>query len=283
MNIFICVLAGIAAFFLGVMAVDCNRFVVRKYKCKSQALRKEGRIVLLSDLHNKSFGEGNRRLLAAIDGLSPDLILIAGDMYTSNKNGDIRTAEEFVCALACKYPVFYGNGNHEYRTKLFPDVYGTMYTDFTKGIKKAGVRHLVNEKVYLPAFNMNIYGLEIGRDYYGKFKNNRMDTDYLEGLLGKPDRTGFTVMIAHNPDYFKAYADWGADLVVSGHVHGGLMRIPFLGGVISPSLRLFPRFDGGQFEEGKAQMVLGRGLGTHTLPIRIFNPGELVVIDLCRS
>ena len=67
---------------------------------------------------------------------------------------------------------------------------------------------------------------------------------------------------------------------MSGHVHGGLMRLPVLGGVISPRLRLFPRYDGGRFERDKKVMILGRGLGTHTLPIRIFNPGELVVIHL---
>ena len=68
--------------------------------------------------------------------------------------------------------------------------------------------------------------------------------------------------------------------MVSGHVHGGLMRLPFLGGVISPALKLFPKYDGGVFQEGKSTLVLGRGLGTHTLPVRIFNPGEVVVIDI---
>ena len=80
--------------------------------------------------------------------------------------------------------------------------------------------------------------------------------------------------------YFPAYAEWGADLVLSGHVHGGIMRLPLLGGVISPTLRLFPRYDGGLFQEGGSTMILGRGLGSHTIPIRIFNPGELVVVEL---
>lgn len=87
-------------------------------------------------------------------------------------------------------------------------------------------------------------------------------------------------MIAHNPEYFEAYAGWGADLTVSGHVHGGVMRLPFLGGVISPRLTLFPKYDGGMFERNGRFMVVSRGLGTHTLPIRIFNPGELIMIEL---
>ncbi|MDE6892596.1 MAG: hypothetical protein K2P50_12455, partial [Lachnospiraceae bacterium] len=106
-----------------------------------------------------------------------------------------------------------------------------------------------------------------------------MEVSYLDRLIGRPDKSRATVLIAHNPRYFEVYAGWGADFVVSGHVHGGLMRLPFLGGVISPALKLFPKYDGGEFHEGKSTLILGRGLGTHTLPIRIFNPGEVVVID----
>lgn len=155
-----------------------------------------------------------------------------------------------------------------------------MYEAYRQNLKKAGVRYLVNEKSSLPDYNMDIYGSEIARDYYGKFKKVSMETTYLEETLGKPDRDCFSVLIAHNPDYFQNYAEWGADLVVSGHVHGGLMRLPILGGVLSPAFKLFPKYDGGEFREGTATMILSRGLGTHTLPIRIFNPGELVVIHL---
>ena len=283
MIIFISVIAVFATFFLIIMAVDCNRFVIREYKCTGKALKKDGTIILLSDLHNKSFGKKNEQLLAAIENIHPDMILIAGDMYTSVKGGDTQTAKELVCALAKRYPVYYGNGNHEHKTRIYPEYFGTMYPEFADAVKNAGVRHLVNEKVSLPAFNMDIYGLEIEREYYGKFRFAQMAPSYLEGLLGKTDDSRFSVLIAHNPDYFDAYAGWGADLVVSGHVHGGLMKLPFLGGVSSPALRLFPKYDGGEFKEGKSTMILGRGLGTHTLPIRIFNPGELVVIHLTQS
>lgn len=276
----ITLLAVIALFFLAVMAVDCNRFVVRNYKCKVDGLKKSGRIILLSDLHNKSFGEKNEKLLAAIRSLSPDMILIAGDMYTAERNGDIDTAAELVCALAKDYPVYYGNGNHEQKTGAETEKFGDMYRRFSEKIEKAGVRHLVNEKVYLPAFNMDIYGVEINWDYYGKFRYAQMEPSYLNGLMGKPDKSRASVLIAHNPDYFEAYAGWGANLVVSGHVHGGLMRLPALGGVISPAMRLFPKYDGGEFHEGSSTLILGRGLGTHTLPIRIFNPGEVAVIDV---
>ena len=283
MLLFICAIAILAVFFIVVMIVDCNRFVIRKYRCTGKGLAKDGKIVLLSDLHNKTFGEKNKRLLAAIDEIEPDLILIAGDMYTCVRGGDTKRAEEFVCTLAEKYPVYYGNGNHEQKTRLYPEEYGAMYEEYAEELKETGVRHLVNSKVELPAFNMSIYGLEIGREYFKKFKPVEMDVAYLEGLLGRPKTSGYCVLIAHNPDYFETYVKWGADLVVSGHVHGGLMRLPYLGGVISPTLRLFPKYDGGEYKKDRSVMILGRGLGTHTLPIRIFNPGELVVIEVCQS
>lgn len=283
MILLVSVVAALAVFFLIIMAVDCNRFVIRNYKCKHKALKKDGTIILLSDLHNKSFGKRNEKLLAAIERINPDMIWVAGDMYTSKKGGDTHTAEALICALSEHYPVYYGNGNHEHKTKLFPELFGTMYQEYEDVLKDAGVRYLVNEKCSLLPFNMDIYGLEIGREYYGKFKPVEMEVSYLKGLLGKADPSRFSVLIAHNPDYFETYAEWGADLVVSGHVHGGLMRLPFLGGVISPALKLFPTYDGGKFKKDKATMILGRGLGTHTLPIRIFNPGELVVIKLTQS
>lgn len=279
MTILIC-LAALAVFFLLVMAVDCNRFVIRTYECRMKNLKKDGRAVLLSDLHGKSFGKDNKRLLAAIDQLNPDMIWIAGDLYTCEKGADPHTAASLVERLALKYPVYYGNGNHEQKTRLCCEDFGSIYQDYFDRMKRAGVRHLVNEKVFVPEFNMDIYGLEIGLGYYKKFQSISMEEGYLDKLLGRcaPERA--TVLIAHNPDYFPAYAGWGAGLVVSGHIHGGLMRLPVLGGAISPSFKLFPHFDGGEFKEGESTMILSRGLGVHTLPIRIFNPGELAVIEL---
>lgn len=280
MDIILVFIAVAVVFFLIVMAIDCHRFVIKEYTCSSPKLYQEGKVVLLSDLHNKSFGKNNEKLIEAIDKQSPNLIVIAGDMYTSSPKEDNAGAADFVCALAGKYPVYYGNGNHEHKTKLYTDVFGERYQSYANRLKEAGVVVLENERITLPAYNMEICGAEIGREYYGKFKTKKMPVSYMEKLLGKVAENTFTLLIAHNPDYFETYASWGADLTVSGHVHGGLMVLPFLGGVISPSLKLFPKYDGGEFRDGKHTMILGRGLGTHTLPIRIFNPGELVVIHL---
>lgn len=267
-------------FFVIVMIIDCHRFVVKEYTCISDKLKKDGRFVLLSDLHGKSFGDHNEKLRNAIEKIKPDFIVIAGDMYTAKENVCTDLVSGFLSSLAKEYPVYYGNGNHEHKTKLYPGIFGTVYRDYAETIKKAGIVLLENEKVTLPAYNMDVYGLEMARKFYGKFVTPVMEKEYLCKEIGCPPEDKFVMLIAHNPDYFKTYAKWGADLVLSGHVHGGLMKLPFFGGVISPKLRLFPKYDGGEFKEGKSTMILGRGLGTHTLPIRIFNPGELVVVNL---
>lgn len=274
-------IAVLGLFFIGVTIRDCNRFVIKEYEVISEKLKRDETFVLLSDLHSKSFGKQNEKLKAAIREIAPDKILIAGDMYTSAAEEDGKVAEELVTDLAGKYPVYYANGNHEQKMKLRADEWGSLYENYAQKIQKAGVRYLVNEKVNLPQERMIICGTEIDRCYYAKLEKVPMEEKYMEKLLGKADTTQFQVLIAHNPDYFEAYAAWGADLVVAGHVHGGLMRLPILGGVISPTLRLFPKYDGGRFEKDGCVMILGRGLGSHTLPIRIFNPGELVVIR-CR-
>lgn len=265
---------------LSVTAWDCNRFVTVIYEMKSDKITKPCRMVLLSDLHNKSFGKGNRELLCRIDELSPDEILVAGDMLTATAGHDYSSALSLMEKLAGKYKIHYGMGNHEYRLKLYPDQYPGMYEGYLTGLKEAGVEPLMNERTYLPEWNVDVCGVEIDRSYYKHFRKAPMRADYLTGILGEPRREAFQILIAHNPVYFETYAAWGADLVVSGHVHGGIMRLPVLGGVLSPNLTLFPKYDGGRFEQGRSTMILSRGLGSHTLPIRIFNPGELVVIDL---
>lgn len=261
-------------------AFDSNRFVTRTYEIRSGKLTRPCRLVLLADLHNKSFGKENQRLISAIEEVSPDGILVAGDMLTAEKDADFSHALALMGRLAKRYPVYYGMGNHEYRLGLYPERYPGMYEGYKAGLKKAGIEPLINETACLPAWNISVCGVQIDQTYYKHLRRAPMEASYLPKLLGTPDRDKFQLMIAHNPVYFDAYAEWGADLVVSGHVHGGIMRLPVLGGVLSPSLTLFPKYDGGIFRERDSTMILSRGLSSHTIPLRIFNPGELIVIDL---
>ena len=281
LDVVITVIAVILVVLVWIMLYDSNRFVVRHYLLRDQRIKKPVKAVVLADLHNKRYGKENERLLQAIDEIRPDMILIAGDILTAKPKASLETAVDLLTKLAGKYPIYYGNGNHEHRLKLYPENYGDMAERYEEALQKIGIRRLVNEHTVLEESGICIYGSEIDKLYYKRFGIQPMDPEYLKSLLGQPSAEKYTILIAHNPDYFPKYADWGADLVLAGHVHGGMVRVPIWGkGVVSPNVRLFPKYDGGEFTLGKTRMLLSRGLGMHTIPIRLFNPGEVLEVDL---
>lgn len=280
------VLAVLIVFFIIVTGIDSNRFVTREYTVESDKVKDEITLVLLADLHNKEYGKENEKLLHAIRKASPHLVLAAGDILTAKPGKGYEKAARFMESVAEEFPVCYGIGNHEYRMKLYKEDYGNSYEEYTQRLEEAGIRVLDNKTMTVcflrdrQMTKLQVSGLSIGRSYYRRFKKIRMEKGYVDGLVGRVQEDAFHILIAHNPEYFDTYADWGADLVVSGHIHGGIMRLPLLGGVISPKLVLFPKYDGGRFYKKHTQMILSRGLGMHTIPIRIFNPAELVIIRL---
>lgn len=280
LDILITIFGIIIIVLLWIMLYDSNRFVVVEHKFTDRRIKKPCRAVVLGDLHNKCYGKDNEKLLAAIREQKPDFILVTGDMPTAKPGKSLTVAIHLMQELAKDYPVYYGNGNHEHRMKLYPATYGDMDEVYSKALQEAGVCRLVNANTVLEEYGIVIFGSEIDKFYYKRFGVKPMEPEYLAGILGQPKPDCYNVLIAHNPDYFPQYAQWGADLVLSGHVHGGMVRIPFIGkGVVSPNIRFFPKYDGGIFRQDKSVMLLGRGLGMHTIPIRLFNPGELPVVD----
>ena len=266
--------------FIPVMLLDSNRFVKTEYCLEVPKLKKAFSFVLVSDLHNKTYGKENAKLLAEIEKTNPDAVMIAGDMLTSVPGKSFEIAADFVEKLALKYPIYYANGNHEYRLKQYPEKYGTMYEDYFGRLRKHNVSPLENENKDLEEVGITITGLEIDRSYYRKVRQKKMEDNYLRDLIGDVNPQNLQILIAHNPEYFEEYSNWGADLVLAGHIHGGIMRLPLLGGVISPALKIFPKYDGGLYHKEKSTMILSRGLGMHTIPIRIFNPGEFIYVKL---
>lgn len=279
-DILITILVVAAIILVWVMLYDSNRFLIHEHKVTDKRIRKKVRAVVLADLHNKRYGRENERLLEAIRAQKPDFILVAGDLITAKPRRSQEPAIHLLEELVKEYPVYYGNGNHEHRMKLYPEIYGNMAMEYGQALERLGIEPLVNSHMDLAEYGLSIYGLEIEREYYQRFRVYKMYEDYISHILGQAPEGMYTVLLAHNPDYFPQYAAWGADLVLAGHVHGGVARVPFWGkGLISPGLRLFPRYDGGVFTEGKSTMVLSRGLGMHTIYFRLFNPGELWVVD----
>ena len=207
-------------FFVG---VDMADFRVQSYTVKSKKLKKGTNVtfVLLADLHNKEYCQDNEVLLQAVKEQKPDGILIAGDMLVSDSKQSFLPAQQLVWKLQQLAPVYYGNGNHESRLHLRTGVYGDKYERFTWPLREAGVDFLENRSVVFPGADqkIRIHGYEMDLKYYGKFKQIPFREADLTDACGVPDFESFHILLAHNPVYFDHYADWGADLTVSGHLH----------------------------------------------------------------
>ncbi len=265
---------------------DTHSFVVRNYEVKTDKLQKDYTFVLMADQHGYVFGKDNEKLVSAIDKIHPDAILSAGDVFNARRikgKVHVESGMKLMSFLASRYPVFAANGNHEYKIKSYTSEYGNLYDRYKNTLVRAGVTYLENEAACFSDENIRIIGLEIDRKYFRKVVKTEMKPGYISSVLGNlnnEEKRRFNILIAHNPQYFPEYAQYGADLTVSGHVHGGIIRLPLLGGVISPAIALFPKYDGGKFEKDGKTMILSRGLGTHTIHVRLFNPCELVVIKV---
>lgn len=249
---------------------------------KLSGLKRERKVLFLTDLHNNCYGKENKRLLDAVRMQNPDLILIGGDMLVGKPELSTKVAEDFVCKLAEICPVYYANGNHEQRMKIYPEKFGTKYQVYTSSVEKSGVQFLENEHVDLmfDSYPIQIHGLEIPREGYKKFRKTFISLKQIEACIGKADLSKYQILLAHNPIYTDTYLEWGADLVLSGHLHGGIVRIPGLGGVITPQFRLFPKYSGELTVKDGKSVVVSKGLGTHTIKIRFLNPAEMIVLHI---
>lgn len=263
-----------------ILIKDSNRFVIKYYRIKDAKIKGCHRYVFVSDLHNKKYGENHSKLIEAIQKIQPEAVLIGGDILTAKPGQPIDIAVSFVEQLAQKFRVYYANGNHEYRIGVYPETYGDMHERYSQAIGETKAIRLINESVFFTDANIKVSGLDINREYYSRFKKTEMKDNYISERLGEKDEDAYQILLAHNPEHMDAYAAYGADLVLSGHIHGGVADLPYIGGVISPSFRFFPKYDGGFFQKNKTSMILSRGLGSHTIPMRFMNPAELVVIGL---
>lgn len=270
---------------------ELHHFCVTEYTVtgpKLTGLKDDATIVFLSDLHNCTYGRDNDALLQAVRNAGPDLILIGGDMLVGKEDTDFQPALDLIKRLPEIAPVCYALGNHEGRLKEEPDIYGHVYDRYKADVETSGICFLENKTAYADCKGVKvaISGLELPVQTYKKFQKSRITPDTIEDFLGS-SRTvadgAFAILLAHNPAYMDAYLGWGADLVLSGHLHGGLVRIPGFGGIVTPQGFLFPKYSGEMTREGDQTVIVSRGLGTHTLNIRLFNMPELIVIRLKKT
>ncbi|CVI70389.1 phosphodiesterase YaeI [Clostridiales bacterium CHKCI001] len=281
---------------VGVIGITClilshfelHRLVVTEYEIASPKLEQiwEGyRIAVLGDLHNNEFGENNETLIRAVKDANPDIILIVGDLMVVKewKEKDFSVTDTILKGLSKLAPVYYANGNHELRMEQSPEQYPGWNQEFQQILKKYQIHYLVDQTVLLKKGGTTIAlsGLNIGEEYYQfKGKKRQMPPCYIENKIGNPKKDQFHILMAHTPLYVEEYAQWGADLVFSGHFHGGTIRLPILGGVMTPQMQFFSGLDRGLVKRGETRMIVTGGLGTHSINIRLNNPPELVMVTL---
>lgn len=269
--------ASLAA--LGFVAYSNYYIDVDEFTVPSKKIPKEFdgfRILQLSDFHNKNFGFGNRHLLSQINKTHPDIILMTGDMV-SREDRHYKNFYRLAEAIGKKYEVYYTIGNHELD---LPDA--ELQGMFFK-LREYGITIVNNEKIriFRHRAEIDLYGMWYGLRYYkdnnGNYRNHLdFDQDEITRLLGKKNSENFTMLMAHNPLVFNVYADWGADLTFSGHVHGGVIRLGLLGGLFSPGRRIFPKYYAGEYYLNNKRLIVSRGIGG----LRLLNRPNLVVAVL---
>lgn len=230
------------------------------------------KIAHVSDLHNAVFGRENEKLLSLIRAAEPDIIAITGDLIDS-RHTDIDSALAFVEAAAEIAPVYYVTGNHESRLD---------FDAIEPRLIAAGARVLRNEAEYIEHGGERIRLAGIDDPSFIRTGGTAEERAAAElEQLGDGGGT-FTVLLAHRPELVEVYAEYGAGLVLSGHAHGGQVRLPLLGGLYAPGQGLLPEYDSGLYSLGETQMVVSRGLGNSVAPLRVNNRPELVIVTLSR-
>lgn len=274
--------AAAAAGGLFLMRSDYERdqLVTEVFEIRSPKIKGDGkRFVFLTDLHDKEFGKENERLLAAIRDAKPDAVFVGGDMMVAKGVGDLTISLKFLDTLSKEFPIYCANGNHELRMCREKKVYGEKYREYRQALRKMGIVFLSDAHVSI-GDDIELYGLNLLPEYYEP-GYPKMHPGYVKRTLGKADPDKFTILLAHSPMFFKEYAAWGADLTLSGHFHGGTIRLPFVGGVMTPQYQFFFPWCAGLFtgEHGR-KLLVGRGLGTHSINIRFNDKPQVVVVDI---
>ncbi|MHB1153882.1 MAG: metallophosphoesterase [Eubacteriales bacterium] len=227
------------------------------------------KIVQISDLHNKEFGKHQIRILNIIKDIDPDLIVITGDIIDSNHT-DIDIALAFVEGAAEIAQVYYVTGNHEYMIDY------KSRNILMQRMEQCGVIILNNETVEI----VNEFGDGF---YLVGLDDNFLSDNTLMNLSAALDINKLRIVLAHEPQYLTNYARAKVDLVLTGHAHGGQIRLPFIGGLIAPDQGLFPKYTSGTYIENDTTMIVSRGLGNSLIPVRVFNRPEIVMIELRKT
>lgn len=281
-----------------------NKLKIFYYVIESSKLKKQHKFVYISDLHEKEFGNGNAELLNKIDELNPDFVLIGGDLIRCHKVHEHRKYRdrdavdvgiELIDKLRSKYRVYFSYGNHEQRLLEKAGLgdckdavkYDKYIQDISKGrgeaLKRAlsDVTVLHNSTVSFEDFD--ITGITLPLKYYQPLlfkKSKELTEDDIRTLVGTPDSDKFHIMMMHTPMYYREAIKHGEDLVISGHYHGGTVNLPFFGALMTPQFQFFVKECAGEYKFLNGTLIVSRGLGTHSVNIRLNDRPEISFITI---
>ena len=268
--IILALIAAAAAFLIKDSREDLE---ISRYEVASQKLPEsfDGfKIVQLSDLHGAEFGEDGMGLVEKVKELEPDIIALTGDFVTDE--GDLAAVEKLAARLVKLCPVYFVSGNHEFGSGLAVKVRNIL--------ERAGVKYLSNEYLTISRGEDEILlgGVEDPLAYA-----DMLSPDELAQKMNDAAPDAFKILLGHRNYWMTEYPELPVDLIFCGHAHGGLIRIPGVGGLIGTDRRLFPDFDAGQFNNGRYTLIVSRGLGNSVSIPRVFNRPEIVCVELTRA
>lgn len=239
------------------------------------------KIAHISDLHNKNW---KGKLSIILKNENPDYIFLTGDMIDSRKT-DVKITLDFLEQIKDLAPIYYVNGNHEGRLHIDGNFNNKKdrYEELKNGMEKLGITILENKSTDLIRDNESIHLIGLNDPIFS-WDFMEPEISYLgKNLVSLIDEESFQILLAHRPDNFQFYSENNLDLVLSGHTHGGQLRLPFIGGIVAPGQGFFPKYTKGLYEMDNSKMIVSPGLGNSIIPIRFNNNPELYMITLKKS
>ena len=249
---------------------------VKQYAVSSDKIKSPVRIMAITDLHSTIYGNKQKKLIDKIQESNTDVIVLVGDIAVDDVPH--KGTELLLSAIAKEYPCYYVTGNHEYMSgevtyiKEMIQSYGVTILEGNSSIIEVGEQQI------------RFAGVDDPEGFYGyEYFEEGIANGWKEQFSNCNEETGdgiYSVLLSHRPELTEIYKNSGFDLVIAGHAHGGQVRIPgILNGLLAPNQGLFPKYAGGLYELDDTIMVVSRGLCRNIIP-RVFNPPEIVVIDL---
>ena len=277
--IIIMFLVGIIAT-LGLVYISTNVIKTKKYEVKNSKLPEEFdglKIAHISDVHSKIFGKDNSGVIDRVIKENPDVVIMSGDIIDKREE-DIEKFVSMYKKIYERYSTYYSIGNHERKLGW------KKYKKYLKMLQMCGVHVIINgsEKLIKNDKHIIINALKFRENMQPKVLTKEKEEEfisYMKNKLKNLDTNEFNILIAHDPENFKMYKQLGVDLVFSGHVHGGLIRFGKIC-LLSPRRTFFPKYSYGKNTEENTTIITSAGMGKATLPIRLFNRPEIVIVTL---